>query len=232
MNIQNDLNPHVGELTNRLLMSFVGKNGRFKDDEWAVITQVLNYAAEAEQRLISQQRRISQLEMLSMTDDLTGLGNRRSLEDFMKRALSAARRYRELGAMVYIDLDNFKTINDTMGHDAGDAVLCEVAKLLLENTRSSDLVIRQGGDEFVVVLTRCQPELGRKRAVILEEMLNSLVVTYGATDIPVRASVGAEPFGPRSCLIEVLRRADQRMLDKKRARDLNDHETNLRALGR
>ena len=221
MDLNEALNPYVGQLTNKLLASVSGRNGRVHEDDWAVINEVLNFAAVAEQRLISQRRRINHLEALSMTDDLTGLANRRALEDYMKRALSAAQRYRENGVIVYIDLDHFKKINDTHGHEAGDTVLREVARKLAKNTRESDLVVRLGGDEFVVVLVRCKPALGKIRALRIEEMLKNIVVHYEGIVIPVVASTGAEPFGPRSRFADVLRRADQNMLDAKRSRSLN-----------
>lgn len=216
LSIHRELNPEVDQLTNRLMLSMIGQNGKFKSDEWKVISEVLNYAAEAEQRLIEQGRRISHLEALSMTDELTGLANRRALKEFMTRTLSAAKRYNENGTLVFIDVDNFKAVNDTFGHDAGDCVLRYIASFLVNNTRTSDVVIRLGGDEFVVVLVRCKAEQGRERAGKLMDSLNDLVVPYGKIRIPVSATVGSEPYGPKSRYADVLRRADHRMLANKK----------------
>lgn len=85
-------------------------------------------------------------------DPLTGLYNRAFLNDYLETALAAARRKEEMVAMVHLDLDHFKTINDTLGHGAGDAVLLETARRLQGAVRESDVCVRLGGDEFVVIL--------------------------------------------------------------------------------
>jgi diguanylate cyclase (GGDEF)-like protein len=92
-----------------------------------------------------------QVRDLSLTDPLTGLANRRQLAVVMERSLAAARRGKPL-AVVMIDLDGFKRINDELGHPVADRMLCTVAAALQEEARGADLVVRYGGDEFLVVL--------------------------------------------------------------------------------
>ncbi|MFC5301429.1 EAL domain-containing protein [Azospira restricta] len=89
---------------------------------------------------------------LAFFDPLTGLPNRRLLLDRLQQALSASARNRQHGALLFIDLDNFKSLNDTLGHDMGDLLLCEVARRLQDCLRGCDTVARLGGDEFVVML--------------------------------------------------------------------------------
>jgi len=92
------------------------------------------------------------IEFLAHHDPLTGLPNRAALEVYLEGALSMARRHGTELAVMFIDLDNFKTINDSLGHHAGDQLLCEVARRLRDSSRESDRVARLGGDEFVVIL--------------------------------------------------------------------------------
>jgi len=213
--ISQELNPYVGELADRLIGVTHSDKSAVGSDQWALITEVLNFAAEAEQRLITQKRRISHLEALSMTDELTGLANRRAFDEFMHKTLAAARRYRETGTILYVDLDGFKQTNDRLGHEAGDQVLCEVADVLTRHTRPSDLVVRRGGDEFLVVLTRCQAREGKLRARTLGNIINSSVVHYDGQTIHIKASIGTAIYGPRTSIGDVLRKADHEMLRHK-----------------
>jgi diguanylate cyclase (GGDEF)-like protein len=96
------------------------------------------------------------LEALALQDPLTGLANRRLLEDRISVAMAQARRSKGCMAVMYLDLDGFKEINDTLGHAAGDALLKAVAGRLTETVREEDTVARLGGDEFVVTLPHTQ----------------------------------------------------------------------------
>ncbi len=96
------------------------------------------------------------LEELAHTDPLTGLPNRRAIEEWSNRQLRGAARHGFPLWVVHVDLDCFKNINDSYGHDAGDQVLCRVAAILKEHTRASDISGRMGGDEFLLVLTHVE----------------------------------------------------------------------------
>ena len=96
-------------------------------------------------------------------DGLTGLANRQLFEETLELALKRAKRERSLVAVLYVDLDNFKLVNDSLGHQAGDLLLTGVAERLLASTRDTDLVARQGGDEFLLLLADLDP-LGRTRS--------------------------------------------------------------------
>lgn len=182
------------------------------------ISQVLNLAAQAEQRIAEQEARIQHLESLSTTDELTGLLNRRGFMEGLNRALQSARRYDEEGVLTFIDLDGFKTINDTHGHEAGDLILRRVSELLLSNVRKTDLVARIGGDEFAVLFVHAVKQVGRKRAEILRQILNASAVSYNGVMAPVRASLGCADYSCWSQPDEIMRKADRAMYREKNRR--------------
>lgn len=176
-------------------------------------------AALAAERLLGEfARRTEQLESLAVTDPLTGLLNRRGFEREMERALATARRYRDIGVLIYVDLDGFKPINDSLGHAAGDEVLKRVAQILVENVRDSDRVARVGGDEFVVLLTRTERDGGLARAETLDSLINSALVSWGGRMIPIRASFGFQLYGADDDSETLLSRADEAMYAVKKLR--------------
>lgn len=182
----------------------------------AIMSEVLGLAAQAEQRLAEQDARIHHLESLTTTDDLTGLYNRRGFMDGFNRALQSARRYTEEGVLAYIDIDYFKPINDTYGHHAGDLILRRVGELLLANVRKTDIVGRLGGDEFAVLFVHSERTVGRQRAEILRQLLNSNVLKYGDINIPIRVSLGCADYNGFSQPEDLLRKADRAMYREKK----------------
>ena len=211
-----ELNPFVGEIAHRLMRSF--RAGPVDADRMALIEKVLAFAANAEQQLTEQKQRIAQLESLSMTDELTGLANRRGFRDCLRRTLASARRHGESGVMAYVDLDNFKDINDRYGHEAGDAALLHVGHILAGQIRLSDFAARLHGDEFAVLLMRASPAQGTARARVLQQMINSTPLNYAGEPIAISASFGIAAFAPDSDASELLRRADRAMYEEKRGR--------------
>lgn len=183
-----------------------------------VAYQAVSAALAAEQRMAEMANEMARLERMAMTDPLTGLLNRRGFEAELKRALAAARRYGETGALIYIDLDGFKPINDTHGHDAGDAVLVALADALQRHVRDCDRVARLGGDEFAVLLTRADRDAGLARAEALERMVNAIVLEWRGARIPVRASLGYQAFGADALPRDLLGGADRAMYQAKRLR--------------
>ncbi len=112
-----------------------------------------------------------QLEVLSVTDKLTGLFNRRKLDELIADELIRSRRYDAAFSIIMLDIDHFKRINDTYGHGVGDEVLVEVAQLLRENTRDADSLGRLGGEEFVVICRNGHPPAGEQAAQKLRDVL-------------------------------------------------------------
>jgi diguanylate cyclase (GGDEF)-like protein len=124
----------------------------FEPEDWDVLRALALQAEMALRRI----RLIESVRSLSLTDSLTGLANRRHMDVVMEHAWAAARRGDPLAVMV-MDLDGFKAVNDEAGHQAGDRVLCEVAAILRAEARGSDVVVRYGGDEFLVILPGGSP---------------------------------------------------------------------------
>ncbi len=213
-----DPGPGVSVITERLMRSLDESPGAIGGSPRVLLERALAVAAAAELRLAEQDRRIAVLEMLTQTDELSGLMNRRGFDRELRRILADARRHDEAGVLCFIDLDDFKTINDIHGHTMGDRVLNTVGRILKMQVRENDVVARVGGDEFAVALTKCGKEHGVRRARQIERVLNEHTVTCGETTIPIRSSVGIAPFDAEDEPEALIQRADQAMYAKKRAR--------------
>jgi len=192
--------------------------------------RALTAARDMERRLAGQRRRIAELERLAVTDGLTGLLNRRGFEDAIDRALAAAERHDERGVLIYIDLDDFKPVNDFHGHAAGDAMLQRVAELLVGRTRATDFVARLGGDEFAVLLTHTEWTAGLERAEGFDELVNGTSLDWRGESIPIRASFGFQTFGRGDKAGELLAMADESMYRTKQVRAA-DGDISRRASG-
>lgn len=162
--------------------------------------------------------RIAELEQLSMTDELTGLLNRRGFQAEMNHAMARAGRYHERGVLIYVDLDAFKPINDTFGHPAGDAVLQRVAWIMSETVRDTDCIGRLGGDEFAVLLVRTSWRAGLDKADAIGRLLNCASVTWRRRMIRIQASLGFQCYGPDSDCRELMDKADDAMYRTKKLR--------------
>jgi len=142
----------------------------FEPEDWDVLRALALQAEMALRRV----RLIENVRSLSLTDSLTGLANRRHMDVVMEHAWAAARRGDPLAVLV-MDLDGFKAVNDEQGHQAGDRVLCEVADTLKAEARGSDVVVRYGGDEFLVILPGGTPAAAKSLAERVRVRLAGLV---------------------------------------------------------
>ena len=148
-----------------------------------------------------------QLEVMAYADPLTGLPNRRQFSNELRHMGARAVREHNGFTLLLIDLDHFKQINDTLGHDAGDALLQEVARRLALAVRESDRVARLGGDEFAVLLaTNC--EAGTV-ALVCERIIASLAeeIVFGSETMRIGASIGAAIFQHGAAELEALYKA-------------------------
>lgn len=158
------------------------------------------------------------VEQMAFIDPLTGLPNRRLMRDRLLQALAFAARSNALVAVCMMDLDGFKAVNDTLGHDAGDAVLVEVAGRLLQVVRANDTVARLGGDEFVLLLSGlgAVPEAEE----VIERALHAVrlpIVLEGGAVARVSASIGLAIYPDDGLLPDdLLRRSDSAMYAAKR----------------
>ncbi|CDZ96136.1 MULTISPECIES: putative bifunctional diguanylate cyclase/phosphodiesterase [Pseudomonadaceae] len=159
-----------------------------------------------------------QLETQAVTDSLTGLLNRRGFHQALDSALARVDRNGKRMAILYIDLDGFKRINDSLGHDAGDEILCRVARLLETCMRPYDIIARMGGDEFTALLDSLDhPEDAARVAEKLIELI-SVRHTVDGTEVTLGASIGIAHFPDCGQSVEeLLRSADMAMYEAKRA---------------
>lgn len=185
------------------------------------IAEMENLNAQALQfneQLIDMQRQLArnerhlraseaQLIQLSLTDALTGLANRRHLEQFMQAAVKREERFGETFSLIMLDIDHFKRINDVYGHDVGDAVLCHTAKLMCDAVREIDLAARVGGEEFVLVLAA----MDLQAAVNCAERLRSQLVAMRPPSLQedMSASFGVVQYYLAADLAGLLKQADK-----------------------
>ena len=161
-------------------------------------------------------RMTASLEFQALHDPLTGLANRTVLENRIASAVSGARRHDSYLGVVFLDVDGFKAINDTLGHDRGDVVLCEVARRLRSSVRTTDTVARVGGDEFVVLIEDDDESVPHHIADRIKAALAAPFAIDGA-QLPVVVSIGLA-IGPGQDTVDLLRRSDEGMYATKRLR--------------
>jgi diguanylate cyclase len=163
-----------------------------------------------------QVQRLSDARRQAVTDDLTGLGNRRSLFEHGEQILESADAGDRV-ALILIDLDNFKEINDSFGHPAGDELLREIARRLTACVRNDDLLVRLGGDEFALLIRLAPTDDGRQIAVGIRDRITE-PFTIGGAQLRVNASAGvSERSDGTAGMVDLLRRADVAMYAAKDA---------------
>ena len=197
--------------------------------EWLTITAVRDDAGNTTHHVaaftdITERKEAeNQIQSLAFYDPLTSLPNRRLLMDRLKQALTTSGRRQRHGALILIDLDNFKIVNDTLGHDKGDMLLLQVAQLLLTCVRSCDTVGRLGGDEFVVIiedLSEIPEEAATQARQVGEKILTTLNKTYQLANFSLHSSLsmGLTLFIDHKVSIDdLLKRIDLAMYQSKGA---------------
>lgn len=166
--------------------------------------------------------RINYLEKLADEDTLVPVANRRAFVREMSRMVAYAERYGDGSSVLYFDIDGFKEINDQHGHAAGDAALRQIAELLAENVRESDIVGRLGGDEFGVILAQASPEVAAEKAASLSALIATTPLDWEGTAITLSVSYGVYSFSGKEDAGEALQRADQAMYAQKNNRAVGD----------
>ena len=158
------------------------------------------------------------LRLQSVQDPLTGLFNRRHMEKYLERESHRAQRHQTVLGIIMIDVDHFKKINDTYGHDAGDAVLKRLGSFLQHNVRIEDMACRYGGEEFIVILVDTGLDaITNKMKMICREVAGQLSVDYAGNTLNITVSAGAAAFPTHSSNIqEVLNLADSALYQAKR----------------
>jgi len=182
---------------------------RSKIDERTLL-QSIQYAIE-------RKRSESRLAFLALHDPLTGLANRVQFEERLARALERSERGQGRVGVMFLDLDHFKEVNDTLGHDAGDLLLKEVAQRLLSCVRSFEVVARQGGDEFVILLEDLRG--ADDATAVARRILTALAkpIGLGLAQRPVHASIGIALSEPKDTAEAITEKADRAMYRAKQS---------------
>ena len=170
-------------------------------------------------------RRVSELEAAADTDFLLDIPNRRGFERELQRAIAYMKRYRASGALIVLDVDRLKPINDSFGHGAGDEVLKAIAATLTRQIRASDVVGRLGGDEFALLLWNLSETDAKAKAVIFEQAVDELSFVFRGQHVTAGASAGVALLGSQSDAARALEEADAAMYVRKAHRR---HEPRIR----
>jgi diguanylate cyclase (GGDEF)-like protein len=163
------------------------------------------------------EERVAQLDELAHQDTLIDMPNRRGFMRALERFIDRAKRYAEPSAMLFVDLDGLKSINDSFGHQAGDVALRQVAHLLVGGVRRSDVVARLGGDEFAILLAHSTEDNAQETAARLADLIANCEITYDGDELPLSVAIGVGMIDGADSPEEVMVRADEEMYRRKAA---------------
>jgi diguanylate cyclase (GGDEF)-like protein len=182
-------------------------------------SRAMQLAAEVErleQELAAARAQMAMLAAHAEIDPLTDIVNRRGFDRELRRACAYVKRHGVNAALIYLDLDGFKRVNDGHGHSAGDAVLQAVAMVINRHVRACDLAARVGGDEFAVLLWHCNEVDAEAKALALETAIARMTATFAGARLSVGASAGVAMLLPLDQPADVVCRADRAMYARKR----------------
>ncbi len=168
--------------------------------------------------LVRTQAQLEELQASADTDYLLGIANRRGFERELNRAIAYIKRYRASGALVVLDVDRLKPVNDAFGHAAGDRVLKAIVATLQAQVRDSDVIGRLGGDEFALLLWNLSETDAKAKAAALEEAIDQLSFTFDGRTITAGASAGVAILDTHSETSRALEAADSAMYVRKALR--------------
>ncbi len=203
-----------GTCNGAVILWRAGATGPWNKEDRFLLSEIAGQVGLANRQLERQE----ELEELSSTDPLTGLLNRRSFMEALAERYAATGGRRAGGALFYIDLDNFKLVNDRHGHQQGDLVLVTLSRILREHTRGRDLVARLGGDEFALFIEGITVDSAEQKARELLRTGVDLAAYSGGDDAPLGLSVGVAVYDPqqREQVQDLVDRADRAMYRVKR----------------
>ena len=161
--------------------------------------------------------RVGELDQLAHQDALVDLPNRRGFMRELERLVDQAKRYGEPSAMLFVDLDGLKMINDTFGHKAGDGSLIQVAELLVGGVRRSDVVARIGGDEFGILLAHADEANAHETAARLTDLISDCDFMHDGDALPLSVAIGVAMLNPADDPETIMARADEEMYRRKAA---------------
>ena len=200
-----------------------GRSGDFLDsmddrlldvtDADALVAEISRLRAE----VAHLEQRVELLDRLAHQDSLIEVPNRRGFMRRLEHLIDRVNRYGDPAAMLFVDIDGLKMINDTFGHAAGDEALKQVANMLSAGVRKSDCVARLGGDEFGILLERADEENARDTATRLVSRVAGSEFCYDGSCLPLSVAIGVAVIGPEDTADSVLARADEAMYQEKAA---------------
>jgi diguanylate cyclase (GGDEF)-like protein len=160
-------------------------------------------------------QRVEQLDALAHLDSLSDLPNRRGFMRALERVIDRVKRYGESSALLFVDLDGLKMINDSFGHCAGDEALIQVSRLLVGGVRKSDLVARIGGDEFAILLSHVESADAHDTAARLIDMIADCDFTHAGQALPLSVAIGVGMIEIGDSPEAAIARADAEMYRRK-----------------
>lgn len=179
----------------------------------ALATEIARLTAEVD----TLQKQVETLDSLAHQDTLVAMPNRRGFLRELDRLIARVARYGDDAAMLFVDLDGLKSINDSFGHRAGDEALIQVASLLANGIRRSDVVARLGGDEFGILLENANEERAHETAARLGDTICNCEFKHECEELPLSVAIGVATIGKNDSVEEVMARADAAMYRGKAA---------------
>lgn len=185
------------------------------DNTLVTFTLLLLVSTAFSLQLMINKRLFSEVVSLAVTDPLTGLFNRRKTEELLKQEIERNDRYGTPFSVLLADIDHFKDINDSFGHDVGDRAIVHVTNLLTSNTRKADLIGRWGGEEFIIILPELDANEARLAAGKLVRKISENRFDLGKEDVGITVSIGVAEFEPKSTVHTLIKNADRALYQAK-----------------
>ena len=179
--------------------------------------QLVEEIARLRSQVAQLQQRVEQLDHLAHQDSLIDLPNRRGFLRELERLIARVSRYDAKGAMLYVDVDGLKAINDSFGHRAGDEALIQVAGLLASGVRKSDVCARIGGDEFAILLENADEASAHETAARLIDQIAGCELMHDGNELPLSVAIGVALIESSDTAESVMARADEEMYRRKAA---------------
>jgi diguanylate cyclase (GGDEF)-like protein len=202
------------------LATFLAESGLSAEDlpQKAVeaVAALLAERVRLDSDLARARARVRALEKLAHEDAMMPVANRRAFMRELSRLLALTQRHGIQSAIIYMDLNGFKAINDRFGHNAGDAVLRRVAQILVEQVRQTDIVARLGGDEFAVLLVKTDQEAAELKCAALTAALSETILMWEGARLHISVAPGVHVLRADETAEEALEHADQAMYREKR----------------
>ena len=199
----------IGRLEN--IQHRSGEALKQRQDDEVQIARLVEENERLHEALAEMRGRVAELEQLADTDTLTPLPNRRAFMRRLEAVVQYAARHNTPAAILYIDFDGLKRINDVYGHHTGDAVLLHLAQTLTETLRATDMVARIGGDEFGLILDHLNEGDAKAKAKALADRVAEQKIRVGHTEISIRVTIGLAMVRIGESVAGLIERADAAM---------------------